>query len=124
MQYTTQLQVYKYDMDKGKVAQYILIYRDFFAKEDIYELKQFLESIDDSSWEKVLKTQLHNPNTIRMVSIFAGPIGIDRFIIGDIALGVLKTITCGGICIWAIIDCFIIYKATQKNNFNRIINTI
>lgn len=111
-------------MNKEKVEQYLLVHRNFFTEKDIYKLKCFLESKDETSWERILKTPLHDPNNIMVVSIFAGPIGVDRFIIGDTVLGIIKTLTCGGIGIWAIIDCFIIYKATQKNNFNRIINTI
>lgn len=110
-------------MDKAKVEEYIVIHKHFFADEDILYLKKYLESIDDIKWKYIISLSLQDPNTVRIVSIFAGPIGIDRFMIDDIVLGVLKTLTCGGFFIWAIIDCFIIYKATQKYNLKKIIKT-
>ena len=45
---------------------------------------------------------------ILVISIFVGTLGIDRFLVGDIGLGLLKLLT-GGICgifwvVWALID--------------------
>lgn len=111
-------------MDKIKVEEYIAIHRHFFADEDIPQLRLYLESLDELSWKMVISSSLQDPNTVMVVSIFAGPVGIDRFMIGDIALGVIKTLTCGGLGIWAVIDCFLIYKLTQKYNLKKIISVI
>ena len=47
-----------------------------------------------------------------ILSIFLGELGIDRFYLGYIGLGILKLITCGGFGIWYLID--IILIATGK----------
>lgn len=111
-------------MDKIKVDTFILTNREYFCDDDIPMIRHLLESVEDSKWINLSSIELKDPQTALMLSIFGGPIGIDRFYIGDYLLGVLKTITCGGILIWAFIDQFLIRKATKDNNREMLINVL
>ena len=111
-------------MDKTKVEAFILNNSHFFAIEDIPLIQMRLESSDDSKWPFLSTLRLKDPQISLMLSIFGGPIGFDRFYIGDYLLGILKTITCGGLLIWAFIDLFIIRNSTYKYNKSQIMDIL
>jgi len=50
-----------------------------------------------------------------IMSLFFGVLGVDRFIMGHVGLGLLKLFTFGGLFIWAFVD-FI--RIAIKSDFN------
>ena len=76
--------------------------------------------MDDSKWGMLQSVDLKDPTTIIIVSILAGGLGIDRFMIGDTGLGVAKLLTCGGAGIWALVDLFLIMDATRDKNMEKV----
>lgn len=45
---------------------------------------------------------------VLLMSIFFGTLGVDRFILGQVWLGILKLITGGGLGLWWLIDIILI----------------
>jgi TM2 domain-containing membrane protein YozV len=76
--------------------------------------------MDDSKWVMISTQQYKDPTTSLIVSIIAGGLGIDRFMIGDTGLGIGKLLTCGGFGIWTIIDWFLKQGATREKNMQKL----
>jgi TM2 domain-containing membrane protein YozV len=107
-------------MDAQKVDMFIMSNSKFFESHQINVIRERLIEVDDSKWAMISTVQLKDPTTSLIVSILAGGLGIDRFMIGDTGLGIGKLLTCGGLGIWAIIDIFLIQGATREKNMQKI----
>ncbi|WP_353140290.1 TM2 domain-containing protein [Pseudopedobacter sp.] len=107
-------------MDAQKVDMFIMTNGKFFEGHQMNMIRERLLALDDSKWAMLSTTQFKDPTTTLIVSILAGSLGIDRFMIGDTGLGIGKLLTCGGLGIWAIIDWFMIQKATREKNMQKI----
>lgn len=107
-------------MDAQKVDMFIMSNGKFFEGHQMNMIRERLLALDDSKWAMLSTIQLKDPTTSLIISILAGSLGIDRFMIGDTGLGVGKLLTCGGFGIWAIIDWFMIQKATREKNMLKI----
>lgn len=97
-----------------------------FPSEQLPSLRQRLSRLDDSQANQVIAAaNLKNPTTALILSIFLGTLGVDRFYIGHIGLGVAKLLlawlTFG---IWTIVDWFLIINATKKANLVAINNAL
>ncbi len=103
-------------MDAQKVDMFIMSNGKFFEPHQLAYIRDRLINTDESKSSILYSLQFKDPTVVLIVSILAGPLGIDRFLIGDTGLGLLKLFTCGGLGIWAIIDLFLIMGATREKN--------
>ena len=87
-------------------------------------IKEKLTDMDESKLTMLQTIDLKDPTTILLVSIFLGGLGIDRFMLGDTGMGILKLLT-GGVCgILTIIDWFTVSNKTKELNFNKIMTLL
>ena len=111
-------------MESQKVDMFLMTNNKFFESYHLMEIKDMLLKTDDSKYTNVQIQQYKDPTTVLIVSILAGYLGIDRFMIGDTGLGIAKLLTCGGLGIWALIDLFLIMGATKTKNFEKLVTAL
>lgn len=109
------------EMSPEQVEQLIALYG---AKLPIYSIPQVRRKLAGMNYSIAClnMAQLKDPTISIILSIFVGSLGIDRFYIENIGLGILKLITCGGFGIWWIIDLFLIMNATREYNLNKLMS--
>lgn len=107
-------------LDQQKIDMYIMTNQKYFPEEKIVYLKDKIRTMDDEKFSLISTVEMKDPTTLLLVSIFLGTFGIDRFMVGDTGMGILKLLT-GGCCgILTIIDWFTISKKAKEVNFNKV----
>lgn len=107
-------------MDAAKVDLFLLTHAKSFETHQLSFIREKLLVLDDSQWIILQSLNIKDPMLSLIVSIVGGHFGIDRFLIGDIGLGIGKLITCGGLGVWTVIDWFLIMDATRSKNFGKL----
>ena len=111
-------------MEQQKVDMFIMTNQKYFPAEKMMYLKEKLKSLDDEKLSLISMVELKDPTTLLLISIFLGSWGVDRFMLGDTGIGILKLLT-GGCCgILTLIDWFSIQKNTKELNFNKLMALI
>lgn len=107
-------------LDQQKIDMYIMTNQKYFPEEKIVYLKDKIRTMDEEKFSLISTVEMKDPTTLLLVSIFLGTLGIDRFMIGDTGMGILKLLTAGCCGILTIIDWFTISKKTKELNFNKV----
>lgn len=107
-------------LDQQKIDMYVMTNQKYFPGEKIVYLKDKLRTMDEEKFSLLSTVELKDPTTLLLVSIFLGPLGVDRFMLGDIGMGVLKLLTMGCCGVLTIIDWFVISKKTKEANFAKV----
>ena len=107
-------------MEKQKIDLYLTTNAKYFEPSAIPIIRQKLENATDETLLTLQATELKDPTTLLLISIFLGSLGIDRFMLGDTGVGILKLLTCGLCGILTIIDWFTVSKKTKQVNFSKI----
>lgn len=111
-------------MDQQKIDMFMMTNQKYFPAEKIMYLKDKLRTMDEDKFALLTTIEMKDPTTILLVSIFLGGLGIDRFMIGDTGMGILKLLTCGVCGILTIVDWFTISNKTKELNFNNVMALI
>jgi len=107
-------------MDSQKVDFFLMANGKYFPEMSLPQIQRQLNEVDNSRWVLLQGISFKDPMMILLASFLGGGLGIDRFLIGDIGLGVAKLLTCGGLGIWTIVDYFLIMGATKESNLKKL----
>ncbi len=107
-------------MDAQKVDAFIMANNKFFQDYQVATIRNMLLEADESKWGLIQTLQFKDPTIVLIISLLGGSLGIDRFFIGDMGMGIGKLITCGGFGIWTIVDWFLIMGAARDKNLQKL----
>ena len=109
-----------FKMDQQKLELWLMTNQKYFPAEKIVYLKEKLKDIDENKFNLLSTIELKDTTTMLLLSLFVGAWGVDRFMLGETGMGILKLLT-GGLCgILTIIDWFSITKKTKELNLKNV----
>lgn len=106
-------------MEKNKIDQFMMINGEKFPQTAVLDIKKKLEELDDDQASLLISTEWKSPTVGFLCAFFGGGLGIDRFWLGEVGLGIAKVLTCAGVGIWGIVDWFTAGERTKKYNYNK-----
>ena len=103
-------------MEAYQKNQLMALYSNRFPITAINEVNNKFDNLD-YSFACAYLAQMKDPTIALIFSILVGAYGVDRIYVGDVGLGILKLLTCGGLGIWWIVDLFYISDLTRTKNY-------
>lgn len=107
-------------MTREFVDNYIMTHDKYFPSDKIQFLRDKLLSLDEEKAKMLCCIELKDPTEILLYSFALGAFGADRFLLGDVGLGVLKLLTAGCCGVLYLVDLFIIRNRTKEKNFEQL----
>lgn len=108
-------------MNDNDISLYLTTNAKYFDGNAIPMLRDRLKMCSEDDLLRLQSCELRDPTMMLLISIFVGGLGIDRFMLGETSMGLLKLFT-GGLCgVLTIIDWFSVSKKTKDYNLQRVL---
>ena len=108
-------------MDSQELDLFFEEYGSYLSADKIMYLKDKMKMMDKKRLSGIYTLKMTNPRYVFIVSVFPGIFGVDRFLIGDKHIGLLKLLTLGGCGILLVTDWLTIAETVRDLNFNVIL---
>ena len=105
-------------------VQYIRQRIEALPEAQVQYIRQRIEALPEAQVQLLYTLSFQDPTMMLVISLFGGSLGIDRFILGHVGLGVGKLLTVGGCGIWTIVDWFLIMDAARQANAQKLYSLI
>ncbi|MEG0283185.1 MAG: TM2 domain-containing protein [Erysipelotrichales bacterium] len=102
------------------VKLYLINNAKYFEQAKIPYIKEKLMGMNEDQFMLAASIDFKDPTMMLVISVLVGSLGVDRFMLGDIGMGILKLLTFGLCGVLTIIDWFSIQKRTRENNLNKL----
>ncbi|NMB34891.1 MAG: TM2 domain-containing protein [Firmicutes bacterium] len=106
-------------MQQDKIDMFLMTNAKLFPSEKLTMLRERMKELGDDKLALISSVDYKDPTTLLLVSIFLGTLGIDRFMLGETGMGILKLLTAGLCGILTIIDWFLVSNKTREYNFQK-----
>lgn len=108
-------------MQQELIQNFLIKNGECFDSAQLAQVQTQLEAIDDSKAGLVLGQSYQNPTVMLVIAIL---LGWERLFLDDIALGIIKIITCYGLGIWWLIDIISAKRRTLEYNYKKFLNAV
>lgn len=110
-------------MESKVVETFLAKQKKFFPQESLKSLRSVLLGLPDEALPCLEQLEFHSPNKILLISLLFGSLGIDRFLLSDKGVGLLKMFTCGCLGILTVYDWINIRKMARAYNLVKLYNS-
>ncbi len=110
-------------MTPEQIDNILMVNAGKFSPEAIETLRERLQNADQTT-AMMAFSNLRGTDLMLVISVLVGSLGVDRFMLDDIVLGLLKLFTAGGCGIWTIIDWFTIGDRTRQYNTQKLLSML
>ncbi len=90
-----------------------------FPDDKIMIIRSQIDKMTEEQLMTVQSLPYKNPLVIFLMAFFLGAFGVDRFMLGQTGLGILKIFTMQGLFIWGIVDWFTAFGRAKEYNFKK-----
>ena len=108
-------------MEAQKVDLFLMTNSENLPSGKMALMRDRLKSLPEDRWPLLLSLNFKNPIIALVLSFLVGEFGIDRIYVGQVGLGLLKLISCGGFGLWWLIDLFLIMGAAKEENLKKVL---
>ena len=109
-------------MERQRIDMFLLTQGKYFPQDKLPLIQNRLETLSDDKFALLQASEWKDPTLFLVLGLFLGHWGVDRFMLGQVGLGLGKLFTFGGCGIWTVIDWFLIMDAAKQHNVQQFMN--
>jgi TM2 domain-containing membrane protein YozV len=118
-----------------QIDMWVMQNNENFAPIQLSQIKDKMQTLDENKISSLMGLELKKPTMMMIISFFLGGLGVDRIMLGQTGLGIVKLLVCVGIyavgwlllfipyivpLVWWLVDVINVKKQTKNNNYKKV----